>query len=246
MPGHPRHHCQGRLCSFRELRAQSAVVPWGWTVWLVRASSRPSGPRPASGSPCVRVRTCGYQAAGRVRLPRRAGSGAQATAPEGTGNGAEIPADTTTPSDTVTREFQHPGLLHTEADLIRMRDKLAKGEQPWSDAWGPHDGPDLKVGSAIIALLADRSIERAQYSARFWERQLALQQAHSPHYPRAHSMINERSQAFAGFFSGASQGRVRRTSGGCHQRLREPSGTVAGRSGSCRVSHGDALCGSAP
>jgi Concanavalin A-like lectin/glucanases superfamily/Alginate lyase len=33
------------------------------------------------------------------------------------------------------RSFKHPGLLHTEVDFTRMRDKLAKGEQPWVDGW---------------------------------------------------------------------------------------------------------------
>ena len=33
------------------------------------------------------------------------------------------------------RTFKHPGLLHTEADFTRMREKIAKGEQPWVGAW---------------------------------------------------------------------------------------------------------------
>lgn len=35
----------------------------------------------------------------------------------------------------IARTFVHPGLLHTETDFTRMRDKIAKGEQPWLDAW---------------------------------------------------------------------------------------------------------------
>jgi hypothetical protein len=33
------------------------------------------------------------------------------------------------------RVFTHPGLLHTEADFTRMRDKVALGTQPWLDGW---------------------------------------------------------------------------------------------------------------
>jgi len=34
-----------------------------------------------------------------------------------------------------TRSFAHPGLLHTEADFTRMRDKLALNQQPWVSGW---------------------------------------------------------------------------------------------------------------
>jgi hypothetical protein len=33
------------------------------------------------------------------------------------------------------RTFVHPGLLHTEADFQRMRDKVAAGAQPWTSGW---------------------------------------------------------------------------------------------------------------
>lgn len=39
-------------------------------------------------------------------------------------------------STQASRALAHPGLLHTEADLQRIRDKLAAGEQPWVDGWG--------------------------------------------------------------------------------------------------------------
>ncbi|MGJ3701245.1 LamG-like jellyroll fold domain-containing protein [Variovorax sp. AFSI2.2] len=35
----------------------------------------------------------------------------------------------------VPRTFAHPGLLHTESDFQRMRDKLAVRAQPWTDGW---------------------------------------------------------------------------------------------------------------
>ena len=48
--------------------------------------------------------------------------------------GTESAAATVTATATA-RTFVHPGLLHTEADFTRMRDKIAKGEQPWVTAW---------------------------------------------------------------------------------------------------------------
>jgi hypothetical protein len=36
---------------------------------------------------------------------------------------------------TQARKFTHPGLLHTEADLKRMADKVAANEQPWLGSW---------------------------------------------------------------------------------------------------------------
>lgn len=64
-----------------------------------------------------------------------------------TGTGASTSSDTAegtalleeakpAAAGTSARTFAHPGLLHTEADFTRMRDKIAKGEQPWADAWG--------------------------------------------------------------------------------------------------------------
>lgn len=33
------------------------------------------------------------------------------------------------------QDFIHPGILHTEADLARMRQKIAEGAEPWLTAW---------------------------------------------------------------------------------------------------------------
>ncbi|MFG6459353.1 LamG-like jellyroll fold domain-containing protein [Roseateles sp. BYS96W] len=46
---------------------------------------------------------------------------------------APAPAPTTAP--TTARTFVHPGLLHTEADFARMREKVAAQAQPWLDGW---------------------------------------------------------------------------------------------------------------
>ncbi|KQV94763.1 LamG-like jellyroll fold domain-containing protein [Rhizobacter sp. Root1221] len=46
----------------------------------------------------------------------------------GTGDGSGAP--TAQP-----RVFTHPGLLHTEADFARMREKVAAQAQPWLDGW---------------------------------------------------------------------------------------------------------------
>ncbi len=31
--------------------------------------------------------------------------------------------------------FNHPGMLHTQADLDRMKTKVAQGLTPWTDGW---------------------------------------------------------------------------------------------------------------
>jgi hypothetical protein len=45
-----------------------------------------------------------------------------------------VAPDPTAPP-TQVRKLTHPGLLHTEADLKRIRDKLAASEQPWVAGW---------------------------------------------------------------------------------------------------------------
>ena len=35
----------------------------------------------------------------------------------------------------IAKPFVHPGLLHTEADFVRMRAKVEAGEEPWLSGW---------------------------------------------------------------------------------------------------------------
>ena len=39
-------------------------------------------------------------------------------------------------SKPVTKPFVHPGVLHSRAELDFIKDKIARGEQPWLAAWG--------------------------------------------------------------------------------------------------------------
>ncbi|WP_432729126.1 LamG-like jellyroll fold domain-containing protein [Variovorax sp. W6] len=66
-----------------------------------------------------------------------AGTGAQTTT---TATGAVDTTATATDPASATpaaqaRKFIHPGLLHTEADFERMRQKVAAQAQPWLDGW---------------------------------------------------------------------------------------------------------------
>ena len=62
------------------------------------------------------------------------GGGSSVDANATDSSGTESATATSTATATA-RTFIHPGLLHTEADFTRMRDKIAKGEQPWVTAW---------------------------------------------------------------------------------------------------------------
>jgi hypothetical protein len=42
-------------------------------------------------------------------------------------------------SATSPAKFVHPGLLHTEADFDRMRQKVAANASPWIDGWNVFD-----------------------------------------------------------------------------------------------------------
>ncbi|SHN38600.1 Alginate lyase [Rhizobacter sp. OV335] len=82
---------------------------------------------------------------GALPFSRRAfmlGIGAGGLGLQACSNGEETQADSADagrsagqPSEGASRVFVHPGLLHTEADFTRMREKVALGAQPWTDGW---------------------------------------------------------------------------------------------------------------
>lgn len=72
-----------------------------------------------------------------VLLPGCGGAGEDSASAETEASAvAEAIPDGQAPLNAVKRTFAHPGLLHTEADFARMRDKISKGAQPWLGAWG--------------------------------------------------------------------------------------------------------------
>jgi len=50
----------------------------------------------------------------------------------GSGDASAVSGDTATAG---AHSFTHPGLMHTEADFARMREKIAAGAQPWVAGW---------------------------------------------------------------------------------------------------------------
>ncbi|MGJ3703073.1 LamG-like jellyroll fold domain-containing protein [Variovorax sp. AFSI2.2] len=51
-----------------------------------------------------------------------------------------VPAPAPSPSPSQLRKFVHPGLLHTEADFERMRQKVKDKAQPWLAGWNALTG----------------------------------------------------------------------------------------------------------
>src|SRR5688572_20581549 len=60
--------------------------------------------------------------------------------PEPTPQPDPAPAAPVPPPESVPRTFVHPGLLHTEGDFARMREKLLIGAQPWTAGFGALTG----------------------------------------------------------------------------------------------------------
>lgn len=64
----------------------------------------------------------------------------------------------TAPPPRAVRPFAHPGLLHSRADLERMRARVAKGEQPGLDGW-----KRLTANRHIVRGTPDRSLASGIY-----------------------------------------------------------------------------------
>lgn len=75
---------------------------------------------------------CGANAGGAEASAAAGASGSEATVAS-TSASASTSAGTT--ATATTRSFAHPGLMHTEADFARMREKIAAGAQPWVAGW---------------------------------------------------------------------------------------------------------------
>ena len=61
-----------------------------------------------------------------------AGCGSSAGSGDASGDASALSGDTATAG---AHSFTHPGLMHTEADFARMREKIAAGAQPWVAGW---------------------------------------------------------------------------------------------------------------
>lgn len=68
--------------------------------------------------------------------------------------------------------FVHPGLLHTERDLTRMRENVAARRQPWFDGWqrltaNRHASLDWKPNAQAIVYRGSDHVHHENYAALF-------------------------------------------------------------------------------
>ena len=86
---------------------------------------------------------CGGGGGGGFSMAAGSGAAQQGTAAAASADAVAV-ADVVVPESTTpsveARKFVHPGLLHTEADFERMRQKVKDKAQPWLDGWNALTG----------------------------------------------------------------------------------------------------------
>ncbi|SOD30932.1 Alginate lyase [Variovorax sp. YR752] len=86
---------------------------------------------------------CGGGGGGGFSMAAGSGAAQQGTAAAASADAVAV-ADVVVPESTTpsveARKFVHPGLLHTEADFERMRQKVQDKAQPWLDGWNALTG----------------------------------------------------------------------------------------------------------
>lgn len=86
---------------------------------------------------------CGGGGGGGFSMATGSGAAQQGTAAAASADAVAV-ADVVVPESTTpsveARKFVHPGLLHTEADFERMRQKVKDKAQPWLDGWNALTG----------------------------------------------------------------------------------------------------------
>ncbi|WP_426391205.1 LamG-like jellyroll fold domain-containing protein [Variovorax sp. R-27] len=86
---------------------------------------------------------CGGGGGGGFSMAAGSGAAQQGTAAAASADAVAL-ADVVVPESTTpsveARKFVHPGLLHTEADFERMRQKVKDKAQPWLDGWNALTG----------------------------------------------------------------------------------------------------------
>ncbi|MET3379878.1 LamG-like jellyroll fold domain-containing protein [Variovorax paradoxus] len=86
---------------------------------------------------------CGGGGGGGFSMAAGSGAAQQGTAAATSADAVAV-ADVVVPESTTpsveARKFVHPGLLHTEADFERMRQKVKDKAQPWLDGWNALTG----------------------------------------------------------------------------------------------------------
>lgn len=104
----------------------------------------------------------------------------------GDGSGSNAVTINESPASTgISAKFVHPGLLHTQADLDRMKAKVAAGASPWIDGWnvlvgsGTSSTSWVPIPQAVVYRGSD-GIHAQNYALLF--RDIAAAYANALHY----------------------------------------------------------------